>query len=75
MSAKKVFISHRHVEADKSLGKFLEHRLKTGGYSVFVDTHIKVGMEWAAEIESQIKGSQFFVVLLSEQSIKSDMVR
>ena len=71
----RVFISYVRVIPDQSLAYFLEDYLVNRGHSVFVDTKIPVGVEWAAEIRYQIEASDFFVVLLSKDSIRSAMVR
>jgi hypothetical protein len=71
----KVFISYTHVVPDQSLAYFLVDYLVNRGHRVFVDTNIPVGFEWAAEIKCQIEASDFFVVLLSKDSIRSAMVR
>jgi hypothetical protein len=71
----KCFISYRHVKPDEDLAGFLEKFLKEHGHKVFVDLRMLVGTKWAKEIEKQIKSSDFFIVLLSAESIRSDMVR
>jgi hypothetical protein len=71
----KVFISYRHVNPDQNLAGFIENYLKNCGFSVFIDTQLIVGDKWANEIERQIKASNFFIILLSIDSIRSDMVR
>ncbi len=70
-----VFISYRHINPDQNLAGFLRDYLKSRGYAVFIDTQLLVGAKWVEEIERQIKASDFFVVLLSADSIRSDMVR
>ena len=39
------------------------------------DKQIEIGSRWVEEIERQIKASRFFVIFLSAESIRSDMVR
>lgn len=73
--SKKVFISYRHVKPDEDLAKFLENYLMERGHEVFGYTQIPAGMKWPDEIQHRLETSDFFVVLLSEESIKSDMVR
>ena len=70
-----VFISYRHVEPDESLANALAAALEEREHPVFVDSRIEVGTRWVAEIERQIRASSFFVVILSRDSIRSDMVR
>lgn len=71
----KVFISYRHVNPDQDIARFLEDHLKERTHKVFVDTQITVGTKWVDEIEQQIRAADFFVVFLSKESIRSDMVR
>ena len=70
----KCFISYRHTKPDEDLAEFLEKYLKEQNHEVFKDTQMQVGTKWAKEIETQIKSSDYFVVLLSAESIRSDMV-
>lgn len=72
---KRVFISYRHVKPDEDLALTLEKALADDGCQVFVDRRMLVGTEWAAEIDRQLRAAEFFVVLLSAESIRSDMVR
>jgi AAA-like domain/TIR domain len=70
----KVFISYRHVKPDEDLASSMEKFLRNQGLSVFLDTKIECGIEWANEIDQQLRTSQNFVVLLSKESIRSPMV-
>ncbi|HKV07360.1 MAG TPA: AAA-like domain-containing protein [Thermoanaerobaculia bacterium] len=70
-----VFLSYRHVPRDEELAEGLCAYLQARGLRVFLDKQIQVGLEWVAEIDRQIRASTAFVVFLSEDSIRSDMVR
>lgn len=70
-----VFISYRHVPPDEQLAEQLCVHLEERGLRVFIDKQIRVGLDWVAEIDRQLRDSAFFVVFLSEASIRSDMVR
>ncbi len=70
-----VFISYRHIEPDQTLAQFLAKHFREHGCSVFVDAQIEVGMKWAEEIERQIRAAKSFIVLISKDSMVSDMVR
>jgi hypothetical protein len=70
----RVFISYRHVGPDQGLAAHLAQALKAGGCDVFWDTDIQVGQRWAAVIEQELRASRFFVVLVSAESMRSDMV-
>ena len=71
----KVFVSYRHVDPDQQLAQRLVAALEASNHSVFWDTKLKVGQRWADEIEKNLRDSQFFVVLVSAESMRSDMVR
>jgi len=69
------FISYRHISPDQELAQALGDSLTRHGHSVFLDTKLEVGTRWVQRIEQEVKAAQFFVILLSEHSIQSDMVR
>ena len=64
----------RGGEDDERLLSLLEDRLNREGMAVFIDRHISIGLEWAAEIERQIRSSDAVVALVSEASMQSDML-
>jgi hypothetical protein len=70
------FISYRRrVDSDRVLAGYLCDGLKAAGHEVFIDVDIPVGTEWAAEIGRRIDWCDCLVVLLSEQSVQSEMVQ
>jgi AAA-like domain/TIR domain len=71
----KVFISYRHLKPDEELATECARFLEGHGLDVFMDTRIRIGQEWVEEIDRQLRSSQYLIVLLSAQSIRSDMVR
>ena len=71
----KVFISYRHTNPDERLAVSLANRLQANSVSVFIDRQILIGTKWVDEIERQLRSSNFLVVLLSKESIRSAMVR
>lgn len=70
-----VFISYRHQSPDQEIAWGLRSYLENRGLNVFIDTRIHIGTKWAEEIEQQIRAADFLVVLLSQESIRSDMLR
>jgi hypothetical protein len=75
-AVRKIAISYkRNSKPDEHLLQVLEPYLKSLGYSVFIDRHVAIGMQWASEISEQIKSSYALVILLSESSVHSEMVR
>ncbi len=71
----KVFISYRHISPDEELAAKLKVFLEGNGLEVFIDSQILVGRRWVEEIDRQLKTSGHFIVLLSAESIRSDMLR
>ena len=69
------FISYRHVSPDQELAHAVGAILTRSGHAVFLDTKVEVGTRWVDEIERELKSAEVFVVLLSEQAIRSDMLR
>lgn len=71
----RVFISYkRNARPDEAIAMYLARFLSDQGKQVFIDQKLKVGMDWINEIHDQIAQSDFLVVLLSPESMKSDMV-
>ena len=71
----KVFVSYRHVAPDEECALQLCAFLEREGFDVFIDKRIHVGQRWVEEIDRHLKSSDHFVVLLSADSIRSDMLR
>ncbi|HET9221574.1 MAG TPA: toll/interleukin-1 receptor domain-containing protein, partial [Roseiflexaceae bacterium] len=69
----RVFISYRHANPDQKLALDIFEGLRQR-HSVFIDQEILVGMDWARRINAELEQADFFVVLLSERSVVSDMV-
>jgi class 3 adenylate cyclase len=73
--ARKVAVLYkREGQPDEPLMAMLERHLKGQGYEVFIDRHLTVGVEWAKEIEQQIRTSDAVIPLLSAASIPSEMM-
>jgi class 3 adenylate cyclase len=73
-AAKIALLYKRNAQPDESLLRLLEHQLRAQGFSVFVDRHLSVGMQWAQEIEKQIRTSDAVIPLLSSSSMHSEML-
>jgi hypothetical protein len=69
----RVFISYRHANPDQKLALDIFEALRQR-HHVFIDQEILVGMDWARRINAELEQADFFVVLLSERSILSEMV-
>jgi hypothetical protein len=64
----------RHAQPDETLLSFLETQLTSHGYTVFIDRHLRMGVEWMLEIERKIQDSDAVVPLLSAASAGSEML-
>lgn len=72
--APRLFISYkRDVAPDESVARQLAQVLGQR-YAVAIDQNMRVGTDWMAWIEQQLRQSDFLVVLLSEASVGSEMV-
>ena len=72
----RLFISYRHCDPDRAVAEFLRQSLQKQGHNVFVDTTgIKGGADWVEEIHKHIEWCDFLIVLLSEESMNSEMVQ
>jgi hypothetical protein len=70
-----IFISYRHVDPDQKLASDLAKYLTERRVSYFVDTQLRISQEWVEVIDRELRGCESLVVLLSSESIRSDMVR
>lgn len=64
----------RSAQPDEQVLHLLETQLTAQGYRVFVDRHMHIGVEWATEIERQVRSSYAVIPLISEASIHSEML-
>jgi class 3 adenylate cyclase len=64
----------RGAQPDEHVLRFLETELNAAGHSVFIDRHLTIGVEWAKEIERQVRSADAVVPLLSAASAQSEMV-
>ena len=69
-----VLLYKRNVQPDEQLLRLLESQLLQGGYNVFVDRHLQVGVQWAKEIEQRIANADVVIPLLSSSSMQSEML-
>ena len=72
----RVFLSYkRNVESDGALADQVVATLSAAGHVIFVDKQLRVGQDWAAEIDRRVRQSDYLIVLLTAESIMSEMVR
>ncbi|MSU61542.1 MAG: TIR domain-containing protein [Pedosphaera sp.] len=69
-----VVLSKRYMPLDEQLGRLLETQLAGFGYQVFTDKHLNVGVEWATELEQQLRSADAVIPLISHGSSHSEML-
>ena len=70
-----VAILYRHnVEPDESLLHRIEDELSARGHQVFVDRHLRTGVEWAKEIPEKVRGADVVIPLLSARFVQDEML-
>ena len=67
-------IYKRGVAPDESLLLWLETWFAERGHQVFVDRRLRIGVDWAREIEHQVRHADVVIPLLSAASIQSEML-
>lgn len=72
----RLFISYRRrAQEDSRLALVLVERLGRAGCEVFIDQGMAVGIDWSAEIDRRIAWCDYLVVLISQDSVTSEMVQ
>jgi len=71
----KIFISTSHREPDITIARSFSSELNKIGYKTFLaKTDIEFGKDWFDEIKNELYDCEYFLLLLSENSLKSEMV-
>jgi hypothetical protein len=71
----RIFISYkRNVDPDQALATELFEALRRE-HDVFIDQILGVGTLWAKEIEAELARTDFLIVLLSAESVQSEMLQ
>lgn len=72
----RIFISYkRNIEPDETLALELGKSLRDVGHDVFIDKVMPAGTEWAKRIETELGRADWLLILLSKDSVHSEMVR
>src|ERR1700686_2668567 len=72
--ARVVILYKRHAQPDEQILPLVETDLRSQGYEVFVDRHMSIGVEWAQEIERQVRTADAVIPLLSSASVSREML-
>lgn len=71
-----VFISYkRDQQPDEEIATYISNELTNLGCSVFIDRNISGGEDWLIRIDRELEKSDYLIVLLSETSAYSEMVK
>jgi hypothetical protein len=71
----RVFISYRSRDPDMSLAQEFHAQLSAAGHEVFMaGASIRLGDNWPERVNTALEQADYFVLLLSPQSITSEMV-
>jgi hypothetical protein len=69
-----VLLYKRRSAPDERVLQMLSEGLLSNGYRVFIDKHMKVGIQWAQEIAEQVRNAHAVIPLLSPASVLSEML-
>ena len=69
-----VLLYRRNTKPDDELLAYLESNLGDLGYKIFIDRHLKIGVEWAKAIEEKIRSADAVVALVSDSAAGSEML-
>jgi serine/threonine protein kinase len=69
-----VLLYKRNAQPDEQILAMLETELRAQNFEVFIDRHMSIGVEWAQEIERQVRNADVVIPLLSTASVTSEMM-
>lgn len=69
-----VALYKRKAQPDEQVLNAIEEQLGSLGHQVFIDRHLKIGVEWAKAIEERIRASDAVIAILSDASVGSEML-
>ncbi|MDE2638419.1 MAG: toll/interleukin-1 receptor domain-containing protein [Chloroflexota bacterium] len=67
-----IFISYRRLDSS-ALALLVLARLKEHGLVPFIDMALEAGGVWHADLEEQIKATDYFIILLGKETLSSPM--
>jgi hypothetical protein len=71
----RVFISYRSQDPDRTLANEFFEALKAAGHQPFMAAaSIRLGENWPQRIDEELERADYFLLLLSEKSVASEMV-
>jgi hypothetical protein len=71
----KVFISYTgHAKQDADMAAYFADYLSARHHDIFIQTKIPPGLSWPEVVDTNLREADYLVVLISGQSVQSDMV-
>jgi hypothetical protein len=67
-----IFISYKRKESSE-FALLIEDRLKAASLSPFLDKQLQAGDDWHAQLEERIKNSDYFLLVLGKETLKSEV--
>lgn len=75
LSPQRIFLSYRTIEPDVTIAQQFHDALEEQGHEAFMaQKDLQLGEAWPQRLESELQRSDYVLVLLSEQSVTSEMV-
>ncbi|MDR3691909.1 MAG: AAA-like domain-containing protein [Fimbriimonas sp.] len=69
-----VILYKRNASPDDRILDLLESALTSQGIPVFIDRHLRIGVEWAQKIEESIRAASWVIAILSDAASGSEML-
>lgn len=69
-----VILYKRKAQPDDQVLRMLESKFEEMGHKLFIDRHLKIGVEWAKAIEEKIRAADAVIAILSDAAIGSEML-
>jgi hypothetical protein len=69
-----VILYKRKAQPDEAVLARIESGLYEKGLGVFIDRHLKIGVEWAKAIEERIRLADWVIAIVSDSSVGSEML-
>lgn len=67
-----IFISYKRSESS-AFALLIEQSLLRAGLSPFLDKQLQAGDDWHAELENRIRDSDYLIILLGQETLKSEV--
>ncbi len=69
-----VLLYKRKAQPDETILATIESHLEGQGHLVFIDRHLRIGVEWAKAIEERIRLADWVVAVVSDSALGSEML-